>query len=464
MNIQDLPSEIIFHILHLLPPTSLAIASAVSKSFRCHAHDDLLWELHIREHVEASQTLSLPPTVHSWRDLYKRHHPYWFIVRHKIWHSDSGLRGDILVTNYDIPSGSILAYTVFGRDRVPLLTSWQNAAAFGPSTFMSPFQPEIQVWTQEPIVKLDLDQAPAGHKLQDEVELPMIRDAHARLSMCTTIPLDRQHSSMSLWPPWTLPAIDRVRNESPSRFASNKQRPHSLSAASDKAFRIRTWTELTRALPLLNPRIGEQTTTWSALLRETYSPSKQKPWQGIWIGDYSTHGCEFLLVMQKRVSPNRQRIDVPESASGLPYGYLFAENETPARENSLAVCDLGAESEGEILMPFNRLEAIKLTGDPNIPRGQCTWLAEDIGNELIRVPEADEMFGGSKIVRSHVHIADQGFRNDRYTESQLILKDDYDHIFQHWGVCFHLCHSDVQADPSRPSITSQATKEWMLMR
>ena len=57
-----------------------------------------------------------------------------------------------------------------------------------------------------------------------------------------------------------------------------------------------------------------------------------------------------------------------------------------------------------------RIEAIKLTGDPNIPRGEYTFIAPDIGpNGLIRVA-TEEMFKGARIVKSVGHIAARGFR------------------------------------------------------
>lgn len=58
-----------------------------------------------------------------------------------------------------------------------------------------------------------------------------------------------------------------------------------------------------------------------------------------------------------------------------------------------------------------RIEAVKLTGDPNIPRGEYTFIAPDIGpNGLLRVA-SEEMFKGAKIVRSVGHIAARGFRD-----------------------------------------------------
>jgi len=60
-----------------------------------------------------------------------------------------------------------------------------------------------------------------------------------------------------------------------------------------------------------------------------------------------------------------------------------------------------------------QLIAIKLTGDPNIPRGQITFLAPDLSDKgLIRTAQ-EEIFRGARIVKSAGHIADRGYRNGK---------------------------------------------------
>jgi len=62
-----------------------------------------------------------------------------------------------------------------------------------------------------------------------------------------------------------------------------------------------------------------------------------------------------------------------------------------------------------------RIEAVKLTGDPNIPRGEYTFIAPDIGpNGLLRVASED-MFKGARIVKSVGHIAARGFRDGEFS-------------------------------------------------
>ena len=83
--------------------------------------------------------------------------------------------------------------------------------------------------------------------------------------------------------------------------------------------------------------------------------------------------------------------------------------------------------------PSGRIEAIKLTGDINVPRGECTWFADEIGDEgLVRIA-SEQPFAGARIVRCMAQVADQGFRAPRYIESQLILVS-HNTLAQYWEV------------------------------
>lgn len=96
------------------------------------------------------------------------------------------------------------------------------------------------------------------------------------------------------------------------------------------------------------------------------------------------------------------------------------EDEEPFDESAVIRYDgesqkhfLKRRKEGRIYR--GRLEAIKLTGDPNIPRGEHTFICDDIGNRgLVRVAD-DELFKGARIVRSRGHVADRNFIDGKST-------------------------------------------------
>jgi len=247
------------------------------------------------------------------------------------------------------------------------------------------------------------------------------------ISLCQPIPDPLQYSSMALWPPAIIPSVQRVRHSSPSKFRTDTHRPRVLADVSDRTFRIRRWMEFSN---LNSTRMGEDVMTYSTLLEGTYTPTKAKPWQGIWVGDYSAHGCEFLLVLQRDTTPNTILSRRSSTDSGLPAGVAMVEPESEdassSNPNHPVESDPGNTSSG-------RLEAIKLTGDLNVPRGECTWFADDISDGgLIRIAE-DKTFKGARIVKSMGHVADRGFFNDRFISSQLIMIS-HDSMAQYWEV------------------------------
>lgn len=108
----------------------------------------------------------------------------------------------------------------------------------------------------------------------------------------------------------------------------------------------------------------------------------------------SAHGCEFILLHQ----PDD---DEP-----------FDESTVVKRSDESDEQYLTRKKDAQIYR--GRLEAIKLTGDPNIPRGEYTFMAEDIGDEgLVRIAKEDQ-FKGARIVKSKGQLANRNFMNRTY--------------------------------------------------
>ncbi|KAJ9150319.1 F-box domain-containing protein [Pleurostoma richardsiae] len=294
----------------------------------------------------------------------------------------------------------------------------------------------------------------------------------------------------NVWPPPAVPARHRVsaaslyqhRERDADRVLLAEDRPTCRAEMSDQAFRIRSWMEMrlssrsvvfaalglqdeeededdddrvpatptTAAVgpavgaaannvhgqatrPWRSPvqflrtpapvgvHIGEEVTTYATLDPALYTPTRDKPWRGVWVGDYSGHGCEFLLINQVH----------PEDATGG----------RPSRDEEgteLAPPRRAGETEEEFLrrreearVYRGRLEAVKLTGDPNVPRGEYTFVAEDLGEAGFVAVVEEEPFRGARVVRSKGHVAGTGFLNDRYIESQLLLIS-HDRLAQYW--------------------------------
>lgn len=239
------------------------------------------------------------------------------------------------------------------------------------------------------------------------------------ISLC---PQGSERSETAVWPPLILPSKQRAP-------LSCEVPPGAGSEFSDCAFSVHRW---------FNPGVlsrkytsDEETMNFGTLPEESYTPTKRKPWQGIWVGNYERHGCEFLVILQKDVD-RQSRIPVsrlwpqPASAGTVSFADPNPENNTSDETFSTLLSPIretpeeneGATFQEEYVLAdvadgscVGRLEAIKLTGDPNVPRGEYTWIAEDIGPKgLIRIAN-EQMFNGARVVRSLGHIADEGFEN-----------------------------------------------------
>lgn len=248
------------------------------------------------------------------------------------------------------------------------------------------------------------------------------------------------------WPPPSLPADTRV---SAGDLIGPEDRPTTRHEINERSFRIRSWIEMRPAglrgvsmgwigpsllgendwpsnnavfgqasrawlsnyIPGMHPsmstHIGDQITTYSTLDPELYTPTISQPWKGIWVGDYSAHGCEFLLITQNHPAPfDEAAFDATRSEDESAAD--FEKRKTDARRYR------------------GRLEAVKLTGDPNVPRGECTFLAEDLGEQGFVTTVDEEPFRGARVVRSKGHVAQTGFVNGKSAKLRMMtLKARY---------------------------------------
>lgn len=430
LSFESLPAEIISQVLTLLPPLSLVNLSGTSRLLRSHSQNDLLWARFVQESVPKCRTWLSPFPCDSWKELYISHHPYWFLPRRKIWFSDrshtgSTMTGQVIIARYDSRRGCIEAYRLVTEHGDHHFEPWERDS----EVIIHTFNPKVTLWLDDPVIKLDLGWHRGQNSSQREILMRTggAVDIRSSIALCQAIPVSLQNPSMALWPPAIIPATQRVRNESQSKFRSPGHRPRSLAEASDSTFRIRKWLEFRGG----KARLGEDVMTFSTLLEESYTPTKQKPWQGIWVGDYSGHGCEFLVVIQKDVNCGQPAIRASRWSSQSSLTTLASTEsvngtsdvtacETPSPTIETAANDEDAASEEEPSGPpedgscWGRLEAIKLTGDPNVPRGEYTWIAEDIGPKgLLRVA-TEQMFKGARVVRSLGHSAAREFRDGRW--------------------------------------------------
>ncbi|KAL8934051.1 MAG: hypothetical protein Q9211_005435 [Gyalolechia sp. 1 TL-2023] len=409
-----LPAEIICEILSYLPPLSLVNLAPTCKLLRAHALTDSLWFRFVRENVPYQPDLKHHP-AESWRQLYISLRPYWFLTRNKLWfsdkaHSGTTMTGNLMVIRYDARRQCIEGLRLVARHDIHSFESWD----WKPEVIIHTFHPHVELYADDPLVKIVPGTYAQRNSAKEEVMMDTgrSRGVKSMISLCRGLPPDLQSNAMVVWPPRIIPAKERVRNESRNLFKGEGHRPSTLSDASDNVFRIRKWVEFGGMGTPVGVHIGEDVMTFSTVPDEYYTASREKPWQGIWVGDYSGHGCEFLLLIQRAVD---RASEPPKASYASPLRHHYD------RADSRHTLDLPVEA-GEDGTCAGRLEAIKLTGDPNVPRGEFTWVAEDIGPAgLLRVAD-ERIFKGARVVRSLGHSAARHFRNGAFSRPGFTKK------------------------------------------
>lgn len=452
----NLPAELIHNVLSFLPPVSLGAVAQTCRLLQEHAYDDKLWQAIIQSNLPATELKTAAPSS-SFRELYLSHLPHWFLPKHKLWFSDTQATGKLLIARYSPSRQTIEAYTVVARRGASTFKFWK----WNPEVIIHTFQPTVGLDLNQPLLRLrPRDTNSATGPLTSEVHMqgdtPVQRyETHqnghitgvsSAFMLAKPLAPEAIFQTTSVWPPFTLPATVRSRNTSQDAFSSSGHRPTRLSEVSEHTFRIRRWTEFTHRLAEITMPFGEDVATYATLPPEAYTPTKLKPWKGIWCGDYSGHGCEFLAILQ----PDHDR-ELPEGAEeaiqarrdfGEPTSWAVdsdsdvteveenpaAESQLPGQINSwpdseTTVAPVTTQDDIEVLEADERDEdeiyqgqilAVKLTGDPNIPRGEYTFIAPDIGRDgTVRIAD-EEMFKGARIVRSVGHIAARGYREGTF--------------------------------------------------
>ncbi|KAF4331757.1 hypothetical protein FBEOM_14474 [Fusarium beomiforme] len=436
-----LPPELIDNILSHLSPYDLSAASATCRDLHKHALSDVLWYPLVQENVPGV-TLTSPHPSASYHELYIAHDRLWFLPRQKIWFCDRDLTGRLMLVRYDPRRGCIEGYQLLASRGRPLHQSWLGQG----DVLIHEFDPKVKLHLDKPLLQFrvgerapeDFLNRPGANRFADEMPVALDDRIDALFSnFMLTRELEQEEAQESLnsnfpygniWPPPSIPSKHHVPGSSTQVTGEGivvqtpSTRPQRRSEVSERFFRIRQWMEMagglarvgmaagmqgifnmlrlsrsTAAGGIPGVHFGEELITYSTLDPELYTPTVLKPWRGIWVGDYSTHGCEFILIHQ----PDDETITTDEEL-GLVRKDSESEEEWEARR-----------VEGRTFQ--GRLEAIKLTGDPNVPRGEITFVADDLGPDgVVDDAPPDPRFQGMRTVHSKGHIANTGFTSGRH--------------------------------------------------
>ncbi|KAI1759307.1 F-box domain-containing protein [Hypoxylon sp. FL1150] len=429
----DLPSELIDAIFSWLTPLELATVSQACRVLRNHANFDSQWKQHVLSNLPEHR-ITTPYPCKTWRELYISHDPYWFLTKHKLWFCDRELTGQVIIVRYDERRGCIEGYQLLAtRDRdgsEPWLADQDVHIHY--------FEPTVKLHLDKPILQLNVDsldniargRSASFRHFFSEQPMRINNGTDPRISnFLLAKPLSKQALAGRManefphgyvWPSPAIPARHRVTGQPAgvhplatsvnyTRSTAAMWQPRTRSEASDQIFRIRQWMEL--GPPTLGVHSAEEVVTYSTLDPVLYTPTAEKPWRGIWVGDYSGHGCEFLLINQLAVEGEEDE---------KPLTKLEGETEAAFEERFL-----------NERVYRGRLEAVKLTGDANVPRGEYTFVADDLGEEGFIGIAQEPPFQGARVVKSKGHIAHLGFANDKYIESQLLLLS-HNRLAQYW--------------------------------
>jgi Cyclin D1 binding domain/F-box-like len=424
-----LPPEILHQVATFLECPALISLCRTCRRLRYIALEDLLWANLLRPYLPPDDFPPDPYPSSSYRDLYITHHPYWFVPQHKIWISDDPHIGRIMVCKFDPRRGCIEGYRLLAERGPSHGLLW----AHKPTVVIHTFTPTTHLWLDEPILKLPHDIGPFNNRQgwwEGEIRMSVGRPGNstsASFFLSRNVPPAAVHGGMSVWPPRTIPNMPRVRAASINQFRGKEHKPQVHEQISTTTFRMRHWSQFASGLSHLGVRIGEEISTWSTIDASLYTPTPQKPYQGIFVGDYAGHGCEFLLIMHTDKAP-----DPPESPAESIFAAFgrardFINEVTQSAEASESKAEqMISSAQSRNTMPLGTavyddesvfqgaLEAVKLTGDPNVPRGEHTFIADDIGPRgFIRIA-TEHPFRGARVVRSRGHVAAQGFKNGEF--------------------------------------------------
>lgn len=388
--------------------------SAVCHQLRKNALADIHWQAIIQGYVPGCR-IRRPYPCRSFMELFSSLDGMWFLPKFKIWFTDSEMPGGVILCRYDQRRGCIEGVRLVAVARNVVYSRW----AENESVVIHTFVPSVSLHLERPVLQLNSGDAIApteGRLHQGEVRSRF--SSQTRMSIgdnltysrfAYTKPLDDETAQRKLlgdypygyiWPPPTIPAHHHVSGSGCDRTFDY---PIDRSEVSDQTFRI--WRGIRRHIEVgLNPYAidvgttlagqafaGERNMTYSTLDPVLYTPTETKPWRGIWVGDYTAHGCEFLLVHQ----PD----DPPATDAELNLVRSTTETDDEWEQRRL-----------EARIYRGRLEAIKLTGDANVPRGEYSFIAHNLGADgLIGIAEKPP-FTGARMVHSSGHVAATGFR------------------------------------------------------
>lgn len=302
-----LPRSIVSRIISYLGPESLARAAAVSHQFRELAYSEDLWKTLINSYLpEPIETCKSAP---SFRRLYIAFHPYWFIPKFRFWLSDEEHNGQLVFAQFNTNLLCIEAWPVVGyREHSEKPSSNIDAE-------VTIRRPDVRVHVDEHQLifrfgvrdgEWDGNEDHAGSR-HARAAVMYDEDAAAsgsqmELSLGCTWPEAPIGGDLRMWPTPEMSTEASVPKLSAGANVPASYRPPSSPTTGQPTFRLHEKVGYhshrsdsgTRSSRTDSERHNiHKTITFGTLSLDVCAPSVEKPWQGIWCGDYFGHGMEF---------------------------------------------------------------------------------------------------------------------------------------------------------------------------
>ncbi|KAK9472545.1 uncharacterized protein V1510DRAFT_434894 [Dipodascopsis tothii] len=369
-----LPPEILLLVFALVGGDALAEVAGTCRQLRKFVTDtDELWRT-----ACAALRAPTPAPYGSWQALFRALRPHMWL-RPGAWHGDKSMFGSFLIARYARDTGRLEAYELLclrNLNEPPEVRNWTH----DPFVVVQDFRPRIAL-AQFPTVVLAPDSAyDERHQL---AQPPSPQRVAMRLMHAAPLAPGRLPAWTPVWPPRTVPARERARAGSVTGFAGAPVPPR---AAAADVFRVRMRLLLTGRL--IGITAGMMLETVARVDDAAWRPTAQCPLRGIWVGDYESHGGEFVVFLQPDAS---------------------------------------------------RLEAVKLTGDPNVPRGELTFVVDDLAHTVRTCTEPE--WPGARVYAARGHTASLNFTNgkadagradpDTFSPTQLIVVD-HNTVAHYW--------------------------------